>query len=78
MSVDEQRVYRSGQFSISGGERRSLRMGYDAEPDGHAIVYRLARARPAYCGVWRSTRLTVQTPIPRPHIAIDRPRRRIL
>jgi 7-cyano-7-deazaguanine synthase in queuosine biosynthesis len=46
MSVDEQRVYRSGQFSISGGERRPLRMGYDATLDGHAVVYKLARALP--------------------------------
>jgi 7-cyano-7-deazaguanine synthase in queuosine biosynthesis len=46
MSVAEQRLYRSGEFSISAGERRSLRMGYDAELDGRAIVHRLARALP--------------------------------
>jgi 7-cyano-7-deazaguanine synthase in queuosine biosynthesis len=47
MAVDEQRVYRSGLFSISGGERRKLQMGYDADLDGHAVAYRLARALPS-------------------------------
>jgi len=47
MARDEGRVYRSGQFGVAGGERRPLRMGYNAHLDGRAVVYRLARELPA-------------------------------
>lgn len=47
MARQEGRVYRSGQFSVAGGKRRPIRMGYDAHLDGRAVVYRLARELPA-------------------------------
>jgi len=46
MARDEGRVYRSGQFGVAGGERRPLRMGYNAHLDGRAVVCRLARQLP--------------------------------
>lgn len=46
MAREEGRVYRSGQFSVAGGGRRPIRMGYDAHLDGRAVVYRLARELP--------------------------------
>ena len=43
---DEAGMYRSGWFRVAGSERRPLRLGYEAQLDGRAVIGRLSRDLP--------------------------------
>ncbi len=43
---DHTAMYRSGWFRIPGSERRLLRLGYEAQLDGRAVIGRLSRDLP--------------------------------
>jgi hypothetical protein len=53
---DHTAMYRSGWFRFPGSERRPLRLGYEAQLDGRAVIGRLSRDLPPVAATCWSSR----------------------